>query len=358
MMNPLRMGIVGCGDIAHAHGEASRQIRDKVQFVSSCDIVLDRAEAWAERYGAERAYTDYEEMLRQEQLDGVLLATWPNHHREQIERCLELGVRNILCEKSLTLTSREALEIWALVQEHDAFLMEGFMYRHHPALKKLEALVASGAVGPLDHVRAAFSATFDGEALPDDPTRDWRLKKEAAGGVPFDFACYAVNACGHFSKGLPTRVSAFGFLSQYDTIDRLYGLIEYDNGRVGVIESSHQSVFDQSLDLSGADGLLHLPIAWTIDGPVTIDEVHAEDWGKLLTTQHPIPAADAYQLEQENFADVVQGRAAPGMPLAQSVVNTFALEALVTSVETRQPVEISVPDEIAQAVRGYWEAAR
>jgi predicted dehydrogenase len=47
---------------------------------------------------------DYRQMVRKERSDGVLLATWPNQHREQIEQCLAAAVKRILCEKALTLT--------------------------------------------------------------------------------------------------------------------------------------------------------------------------------------------------------------------------------------------------------------
>src|SRR5689334_8793208 len=133
-MGPIRLGIVGCGSISHWHGRAAAQTAD-VDIVACCDVQQATAEAWRDRYGSERAYTDYRRMVREHALDGVLLATWPPHHLEQIETCLDAGIRNILCEKSLTVGSADADRVWELARAADALVVEGFMYRHHPAMR-------------------------------------------------------------------------------------------------------------------------------------------------------------------------------------------------------------------------------
>ncbi|MGH3028674.1 MAG: Gfo/Idh/MocA family protein, partial [Gaiellaceae bacterium] len=96
----FRLGIVGCGSVSerHARGAAASS---EVAIVACADRRLDVAEDWAERHGCERAYGDYAEMVAEHELDGVLLATWPNLHREQVLGCLDAGVRAILCEKAL-----------------------------------------------------------------------------------------------------------------------------------------------------------------------------------------------------------------------------------------------------------------
>ena len=62
----LRLGIVGCGSISHAHGQAAQSIPD-VRFVACCDIREEIAQAWAAQYGCDAVYTDYEAMVRQEE---------------------------------------------------------------------------------------------------------------------------------------------------------------------------------------------------------------------------------------------------------------------------------------------------
>ena len=348
---PVRMAIVGCGGISHAHAKAAARIPATIQFVACCDVRQDAARAWADTYGCRSAYADYTEMIAKEELDGVLLATWPNQHREQIEICLAAGVRHILCEKALCLTGREATDIWNLVRTHGAFLMEGFMYRHHPAIRQLEALLASGELGPVDSVRADFSA-FDAEKeAATDTARNWRQRKECGGGIPYDFACYCVNACSHFAGGVPVRVYCRGGTSPaYGTINRMHALIEYGNNCVGFVESSKKADLSQRLEIVCARGRVVLPVSWTVYGEGEIHDQRSSGWVKYRQSVHAFQPADAYQLQLENFAAVVRGEDKAAMPLIESVLNAFTVEALVCSLQENCPVEIRLPPEIATSV--------
>ena len=340
----FRMGLVGCGGISMGqHGPAAAATKE-IRFVAGCDVRGEAARAFADRFGLGAVYTDYEEMLRREELDGVLLATWPNQHREQIERCLELGARNILCEKALTLTGPEAVEIRDMVARAGAFLMEGFMYRHHPAIRKMDELIASGAIGPVDSVRAAFAEHDRETASPDDPRRNWRQRRECGGGLPYDFTCYCVNACNHFAGSRPTRVWARGSVSEkYGTINRLHGVIEYAGGQVGFIESSKKADISQELHVAGATGRLTLPVAWTIGGRCDVEQQNSCGWVRYERHVHSIGHHNAYQLQLENFAAAVRGEAPPTMPLDESVVNAFTVEALVISATEQRAADVDAP---------------
>jgi len=345
------LGIVGCGDISNVHGNAVLKTGG-VRFAACCDLNGERAKKWAETYACERCYTDYMEMLRNEKLHGIVLATWPNQHVEQIRNCAEAGIKNILCQKSLALTGAEAMEIKKIVDEYGIYLMEGFMYRHHPAISKLERLIAAGDTGPVDNVRAVFS-DYDAETeSAEDLSRNWRQRKECGGGIPYDFACYAVNACGHFSGGLPVRVYASGGVSEkYDIVNRLYGHIEYDNGCVGIIESSKKSSFSQELQISCAHSILNLPLSWTVYEEVTVTETRRSEWAKLHHNTYGIEKNDAYTSEMQNFAGVIRGEESPQMPLHETIVNIFVIEALVKSIYEKKIIDIELPAELKKAFK-------
>ncbi len=344
---PVRIGIIGCGAISHSHAKAAMAIQDKIKIVSCCDIREDAAQAWAERYGCDSYHTDYTQMIGDEQLDAVLLATWPNQHREQIEACLDAGIRNILCEKALTLTGKEALEIQNMVQAHHAFLMEGFMYRHHPAITFVHEVLASGQLGPIDSIRADFSHLDAESTEPDDGNRNWRQWKECGGGVPYDYACYCVDACGHVANGLPQRVYCHGDISErYGTINRMHGLIEYDNGVVGVIESSKKADHSQRLEIIGARGRLIVPISWTIRNNINIVVQQSTRFAQYECSSHVIANTNTKQRQLENFAAVIRSGEHPVMPLRESVINTITTEALVNSLERRESVAVSIPSEL------------
>ena len=342
----FRLGIVGCGGIAERHARATAASPD-VALVACCDVRPGLADTWAEQHACERAFTDYRAMVREHELDGVLLATWPNLHREQVLGCLEAGVRAVLCEKSLALDAAEALEIWTAARAADALVVEGYMYRHHPAIARIDELLAAGEIGATDTIRATFDMFDDEQASPDDPERDWRQRRECAGGVPYDLACYCVDACNRFGGSLPRRVLAVGGTSErYGTVDRLHGLIEYENGRVGVLESSRRSDFDHELRIGGARGQVRLPVAWRIEGPTEVQLSRSVGWGEFETTSHPLPAVDPFRLQLESFAAAARGQAEPVPALVESVVGACTLDALLASAAERAAVDVAVPEAV------------
>lgn len=346
-MRPLRLGIVGCGGISHRHASAAAA-SPEVAIVACCDLRSEIAELWAAGYGCEASYPDYRTMIAAHELDGVLLATWPADHREHILGCLDAGVRAILCEKSLTTSGPQTLEVHRAAEAAQALVVEAFMYRHHPAFAQLERLVGSGEIGAVDTVRASFDHYDPESSAPDDPLRDWRQKVEAGGGVPYDLACYCIDACNHFAGALPRRTLAIGDRSErYGTINRLYGLIEYTNGAVGIVTSSSKSDFDHALRISGPRGHVVLPAAWRIEGPISVTLSRSVGWGLFHEERFPLAAADPFRLQLERFAAVVRGEAEPSPTLAESVVNALTLEALLQSAEERAPVEFAVPEEVS-----------
>jgi predicted dehydrogenase len=335
---------VGCGWISERHALAA-EASPAAEIVACCDVKARVAEDWSRRHGCERAYDDHLAMVRGHELDAVVIATWPNLHHEQVLGCLEAGVRSVLCEKALALTGAEALEIQAAAEVAGALVVEAYMYRHHPAISTIDDLLARGEIGPLDSVTAAFDMFDPEDAAPDDEGRDWRQQRDRAGGVPWDLACYCVDACNRFAGAPPRHVHAVGGRSdRYGTLDRLYGLIEYANGRVGIIRSSRRSDFDHELMLAGPRGHVRLPVAWRIEGATEVLVTRSSGWAEFETTPFPVPATDSFRLQLEAFAAAVRGEAPATPTLAESVVNVLTMDALLAAASERTAMPVDLPE--------------
>lgn len=341
MENKLKLGIVGCGEHSHEHFKAAKQVQE-VEIITCCDIAEARARSCSEKYGCSGFYVNIQQMLANENLDGIILCTWPMQHLEQIEVCLKSGIKNILCEKSLTLSASEAIKIGELAQQYHAFIMEGCKYRHHPAIRKLERILSFGDLGKIDSIRATFNNYEPEDVQGEGDELDWRYRKECGGGVPYDWMSYLVNGSNHFSGSMPKRVFASGTISQkYDVITRLLGMIEYENGVVAFIESSKEANFSEELQITCSNGILRLPVAWGIYGEVKITQTHRKpDWDYILTDSYEIEEANSFVLQLKNFANVINGSDKPVIPLAQSVQNVKTIEALVTSLESKSIVNL------------------
>jgi len=364
-MSEFRMGLVGCGAIAERHGKAALTSGAGVRFVACADINADNARAWAERYVAERHYTDFEEMIRSERLDGVLFATWPNHHGEQIARAVAAGARSILCEKALTLTGRDAETAFATCEAAGVPLVEAFMYLHHPTVRLLDALMAEPARERVDSVRAVFAILDRERQEANDDSRVWRQRKDTGGGIPYDLVPYCVNACGRYAASLPRRVHAIGDYSEkYGTLVRLFGTVEYENGCVGIIQSGKRQGFSQFLEINAVDSVFRLNLPFTPRRANAIEQTFFRTNGDTLDISHPIPdeygddpgarEIGPYRDQLDRFAAFVRGEAPPLPHISESIVNTHVIEALVASVDAGQAVEISLSDQL----RRKWGQAR
>ena len=138
----------------------------------------------------------------------------------------------------------------------------------------------------------------------------------------------------------PVRVFCSGSLSEkYGTIFRQFGLIEYDSGCIGVVESSKQAYASQVLSITGSEGRLYVKKAWAEYDDTVIEH----QYGSRLYDRYEVPSADIFRLQMENFVDVARGVSEPVVPLTQSVVNMYTLEALTTSVLEHRPVDVELP---------------
>ena len=128
-------------------------------------------------------------------------------------------------------------------------------------------------------------------------------------------------------------------------IYRIYGMVEYENGGIGIIENSKLANFTNALQITCANGILHLPIAWAIQGEVTIIQTHRKpDWDFILKDTYQIAKANAFALQLEDFCRVVRGAATPLVPLHDSIVNAMTTEALITSLRQGRAVDVEPAD--------------
>lgn len=351
-MTTTRLGMVGCGLISHAHGRAARKSRHDISFSACMSRRLETAESWAAEYDCAQAYDDLGQMLAAEKLDGVVIASWPALHCEQIIACIEAGVPAILCEKALVTSGAEAMQVRSAATSAGARVVEGFMYRHHPAIRRLEALAGSDAHGPVGSIHAVFNMLDETEEA--DPP-GWRRSSDAGGGVAHDFLCYPVDAVCHFARALPVSVQAIGARGAHGTLEQLSGFVEFADGVVATVESSRRAGLNQRLEIRCARTTLALPFAWTTPGDIAIEITHttgfldqeSEREAVFPETGHDGRLIDfpVFTRQMDNFIEVIRGDSAPLVAAVDSVRNACVIDALLASVESgaREPINLPEP---------------
>ena len=110
---PLRVAVVGCGNIAGPYGEAMRTRRE-IRILGASDIDISRAQAWTQKHGG-RAYGSFDEVLADPQVEAVVNLTIQQAHVEVVTRCLEAG-KHVHSEKPLAPTYAEASRLVSLAE--------------------------------------------------------------------------------------------------------------------------------------------------------------------------------------------------------------------------------------------------
>jgi UDP-N-acetylglucosamine 3-dehydrogenase len=201
MVKPLRIVIIGAGNIARAHARAyAAQPPDQCQIVGCCDVLAAQADKLAGEFGGQ-AYTQTERMLAELRPDAVSVCTPPAYHLEQATLALEKGIP-VLCEKPFSVDGPSARRLAGTARRLGVLLMPAHCHRFHGPVQQLKELIEAGKLGRLTLLqnRFAFKATTVLES--------WFVRKDVAGGgVLLDTAVHSVDLFRHLA-GEVTWVSA------------------------------------------------------------------------------------------------------------------------------------------------------
>ncbi len=129
----------------------ARNFDELAELTWLCDASPDALERFTARYPRARATTDYDELLADDELDAVVVATPAVTHYELAKRALEAG-RHVFVEKPLTMNEAEAEDLIAIAEAKDRVLMPGHLLLYHPAVQKVKELVDSGELGDILYV--------------------------------------------------------------------------------------------------------------------------------------------------------------------------------------------------------------
>ncbi|GAB3268958.1 Gfo/Idh/MocA family protein [Arthrobacter pigmenti] len=265
----LNWGVIATGNIAAAVTADLARLPDaRLYAVSSRS--QDRAGQFAAKYGFTRSYYDggrptsgYEQLLADPEIDAVYVATPHGQHYEVAGAALRAG-KHVLCEKSLTINSREAAELIKLAETNQRFLMEAVWTRFLPSVQRAWEVARSGELGDIQWLQAdlGFPAPYDPNA------RIWALND--GGGALLDLTVYPLTwALGVL--GWPGSYTVTGSINP-DGVDRQNALqLSYSSGAQAQLTSSLAASSPRTVTIAGTKGWLrtnaplHNPTELTID---------------------------------------------------------------------------------------------
>ncbi len=153
-MTKFKWGFIGTGNIARAMASALHHVpgADRFAVASRSD---ETARTFAIEFGFDRAYSSYDALMADQDIDIVYVATPNDLHKKNILSALAAG-KHVLCEKPMTLSVADSEQCFAAAREAGLFLMEAFWTAFFPAMRKAIEIIRSGEIGTPCHFTANF----------------------------------------------------------------------------------------------------------------------------------------------------------------------------------------------------------
>ena len=269
----MNIGFIGAGRIANTLAGTMAQMPDVTLYaVAARD--LDRARAFAEKYGFRRAYGSYEEMLSDPEVELVYIATPHSHHAQHMKLCIAHG-KNVLCEKAFTLNAAQAREVAALAREKGVYVAEAIWTRYMPSRQMINQVLASGIIGNVTSLTATLCYPV--------AYKERCSRPELAGGALLDVGVYCLNfALMHFGDGIERMESSVRFT---DTgVDGQESItLHYRDGKMAVLTAGILSRSDRKGIFYGDKGYI---IVENINNPQSIS---VYDLGDKLVKRIEVP---------------------------------------------------------------------
>lgn len=244
----------------------------RVAAVGSRD--LGRARTFADEFGAPSAYGSYAELVRDDNVDAVYIATPHTHHRLVAELAFAAG-KPVLCEKSLTATYADAEAVVKSARAAGVFLMEAMWMRFNPVIRRAQEVVAAGTIGDIRSVSATF-----GWSHPYDPAhRLWDVAQ--GGGALLDLGVYPITFA-YLLLGQPQAVHVAGSLAENGVDADAALMMTWSDGTRALLETSLIASQPMTATLSGTRGRIdidapfHATSGLTVRAGLTTEEFRAD----------------------------------------------------------------------------------
>jgi len=335
-------GVIGCGYISQFHFNGLEKAGARVAHVA--DIDSAKAEAMAKRFGAKYS-TDYRDVIDDPEVTVVSVLGPTSLHKPICLAAAKAG-KDIVCEKTMAMTGKEAYEIVQAVKKAKVKFFTGYMKRHFPAVQKAKEILPS-----LGILMSAYTRSYQcwGPGMFEGKNVPVHLLK-THGGV-------GVRCCGshildlmmHFF-GRPERVYANIDYAKNTKVDRkAMAMFEYPGSLVCCFETictplTHvgieRNMFDEHFEINGTNG--RLDVYTTIwdkfqNGALL---VHYDNV-KKTSTEYRFDGISPFELEMKYIIDCLS-KGKQGSP---SVIDGFAVDTVISTMEEshakKKPIKIN-----------------
>jgi predicted dehydrogenase len=260
----IRISVIGTGD----RGEWECYILKEtpgIDVVACCDIIPKHLQNGLSEAGKEaKGYTDYRKLLEQEDIDAVLIATPQHLHYQMAIDAIEAG-KHVICEKTLTLNTEDALALSRIVKKSNLVFQVGYQWQSSPLFNHICQMVQDGDCGQITHIRCNYNRNTDWRTKLDDPKMErlinWRMYREYSGGLMAELCSHHINIVNWLLDDLPVKISGLGGTDFWkdgrETYDNVNTIFEYPGGVKASFQAITTNAYENtSIIIMGTEGTI------------------------------------------------------------------------------------------------------
>lgn len=249
---PVRVGIIGSGNIARNHVEGYEAAGAEV--VGLVDVDADVLARRALEWRVERTFTDVAGLLELPGLDAVSVCTPNAAHAPATIAAAAVG-KHVLCEKPVSLSLAEADTMIEACREAGVLLQVDHHLRSNPSVERARAIIESGELGRITYVRLRQAHDWGGRT---EVPPGFRTPALAGGGTLLDNGCHLFDLARHLAGDVSEVFGRMGTLKfEVEVEDTAHVSLRFASGALGSIETSWTTTgWDQAFHVDGTAGAL------------------------------------------------------------------------------------------------------
>lgn len=248
-MSTYNWGIVGSGWIAGEMATTLNQLRGEIYGITSQPS--DELNEFVAKHRIKHLYANLEEMLLDDALDIVYVAT-PHHlHAEIIEKSLEAG-KHVLCEKAITINSQQLEHLLEIARNKGLILMEAMTVFHMPIFKKLTEKVDNGLLGEIKLLQINFGSHKEYDV------KNRFFNPSLAGGALLDIGGYATSVARLFLKSQPDHLMTTVNYFETGVDEESATILKNKEGQMAAITLTMQAKQPKRALIAGTKGYLEI----------------------------------------------------------------------------------------------------
>lgn len=274
MYEQIRFAVLGCGRISSKHGWSISQLQSHgARIVAACDVVESRVQRFTSEYGG-RAYRDYQEMLKQEDIDVVAVCLPSGLHSTIGQEVAKAG-KHVLMEKPISLRLEDADALIRTCEQCNVQLCVVLQNRFNPPMQQLHKIINEDRLGKLLLTNVTVR-WFRPQSYYDD---GWHGTWEMDGGAMMNQCIHHIDAMRWLLGEVDSLTAYTGTLAHnIEVEDTGIAIIKFKNGAMGVIEGStitYPENLEGSIAIFGTRGsvkvggtALNRRVIWKVEGEI------------------------------------------------------------------------------------------